>query len=272
MSPLAASSRIDYSQVQSLIQEGPSRPPPRRKIKRRQIIHPWTEEELNLLSYFRHHHRWGFKQIQKSFFPSLSVDSVKSAYRRLPTEDRAWRASTAASQIRNSHSDSNTQPSLDQGPNHPPLIIAGPFSQPGNDAETSILSLPSSATGVISVISSNSNINRYNLRPNRPTIFLQSKRRCLVDRRRFPHFYKSYRRHLNGLPDRGFVPPSHSPTPEPSDRSPSVVSGPPSVASSLELFGLETRSLSSSERDSSITLNDESSPEFPSSEERLPTP
>ncbi|RDH26101.1 hypothetical protein BDQ94DRAFT_176752 [Aspergillus welwitschiae] len=193
------------------------------------------------------------------------------------TQDRAYRASAAASQIANSHSGPNTQSSLEQGPNPLHTLIARSLSRSGNNTETSILSLPSSATEDELVTSSNSNINRYNLRPNRPTTFLQGKPRCLVDRRRFPHLCKSYRHHLDlhGLPDRNYVPPSHSPTPDPSDRSPSAVSSPPSVASSLELFGLEARSPSSSDHDSSVNPSlprDESSPEFLSAEERLPTP
>lgn len=272
MSLLAASSRIDYSQLPSLLQAGPS--PPRRRAKRRQNNHSWTDEELNLLSYLRHFHHWRFKQIQKLFFPSLSLNAVEIAYRRLPIEDRERRASAASTLITNSRSDPDTQSNFEQGPSHLHPFIARPLSQSGNNIETSTLSLPSSATEDELVVSNNSNTNRYNLRPNRPTTFPQRKPRCLVDRRRFPQFSKSYRYHLNlqGSPDRDYIPPSRSPTPDPSDRSPSVISSPPSVASSLELFGLEAPSLSHSDHDSAATSNNGSSPEFFSSEERLPTP
>jgi hypothetical protein len=103
-------------------------------------------------------------------------------------------------------------------------------------------------------------------------MFLQRKPQYLVDRRRFPHFYKSYKYHLesSGLPDEDYCPPSRTPTPEPSDRSPSVISTQLSEASSLDLFGLEPCSVKSSSRD--IQHNDAPSPEYFSAEERLSSP
>lgn len=277
MSPSAASSRTAFSQSPSQL--------PRRDAKRRSR-HTWTEEELNLLSHLRYLHRWSFKQIQKSYFPSLSPSALLGAYWRLSTEDRVRRASKVAGPItipRNTTRDScsapNTQPtypSLEQGPSHHPPF-SRPFSRSGNNAETSTLSSPSSATGGQPVIPNSGITNRYNLRPTRPTTFPQRKPRYLVDRRRFPHFSKSYKYHLNlhGLPDRDYAPSSRTPTPDSSDRSPSVVSSLPSIASSLELFGLEARSIHSSDRNSSVNSSlpsDISSPEFFSSEERPSTP
>ena len=113
-------------------------------------------------------------------------------------------------------------------------------------------------------------------RPNRPSIFHPRKPEYLVDRRRFPHFFRSYKYSLNlqGVPDSDYTPPSRMPTPSSSDRSVSIVSSLPSAASSLELFGLEVRSPQSSNSESvtSDRPNDISSPEFFSSEEHpLPT-
>lgn len=280
MSLPTTSPRLDYSQLYSLLQKKPSPPPPKRKRQKRQNVHSWTDEELNLLSYLRYLHHWRFGQIQKSFFPFLSLDAVRRAYQRLPTGDHEHRASTAATLITNSRSDPSTQSTCsgpEQGTNHRRSPISRPFCLLGNGTETLTLSSPSSATGDEPVISNNSNTKRYNLRPNRPTAFPQRKPRCLVDRRRFPHFSKSFGKHLklDGTPDRDYVLPSHSPTPDPSDRSPSAVSSLPSVASSTELFGLEARSPSSSDHDSSVNPSlprDESSPEFLSAEECLPTP
>jgi hypothetical protein len=77
------------------------------------------------------------------------------------------------------------------------------------------------------------------------------------------------------LPDSDYSPPSHTPTPERSDRSPSVISTQLSPASSLDLFGLEPRSPRSSNRElstkSSLSSN-ASSPEFFSAEEYPPSP
>ncbi|OQD61508.1 hypothetical protein PENPOL_c016G07254 [Penicillium polonicum] len=244
------------------------------------------DEELNLLSYLQHLRRWRFTQIQKSYFPSLSPSALLGAYWRLSTEDRVRRASAVAAPISTPHyttrdscsarSTQSTRPDLEQGPSYLHHPTSCPLSQAESSTETSILPSPISATGDEPVAQS-INTNRYNLRPNRPTPFPQGKPRYLVDRRRFPHFSKSYKYHLNlhGRSDRDYVTLSHTPTPNSSDRSLSIVSSPPSVASSLEFFGLEARSLNSSDRDSSVTssLSDDiSSAEFLSSEERPPTP
>lgn len=227
------------------------------------------DEELNLLSYLRYLRRWRFTQIQKSYFPLLSPSALLGAYWRLSTEDRVRRASAVAAPITTSR---NT--ARDTGSTNAHQSISCLFSQSESSTETSIPPLQSSVTRNKSIAES-SKRNRYNLRPNRHTIFLQRKPRYQIDRRRFPHFSKSYRYHTSrhGLPDRDYVPLSHTPTPELSDRSPSVISSHPSLPSSLELFGLETRSLNSSQRGSSGTpgLSDVSSVDFFSSEEHPPT-
>lgn len=77
---------------------------------------------------------------------------------------------------------------------------------------------------------------------------------------------------MRTVPDNDYAPPSHSPTPDSSDRSPPVVSSQLSDASSLELFGLEARPVSPSDRSSLIApspLSDDLSSEFFSAEERL---
>lgn len=217
--------------------------------------HSWTDEELNLLSYLRHIRHWRFSQIQKTHFPSLSSSALLGAYWRLSTEDRERRASAVAAleiTFRNTTSESSS-------------------SLVDSNTETSILCSHNSATGDLSV-TEGSNKNRYNLRPNRPTIFLQRPPRYTVDQRRFPHFYKSYGYHMSrhGLPDKDYVPLSHSPTPALSDRSPSTVSSQPSVVSSSELFGLEACSPNSSHRSSpsnSRPSDEVSSAEYFSSEE-----
>jgi hypothetical protein len=280
VSPFAANAEVAVSGSPSRSQR---RPPqlPRRNAKQ-QSRHSWTDEELNLLSNLRYLRRWRFKQIQKSCFPSLSPSALLGAYWRLSSEDRIRRASRVIVPItaprnatKGSRSTPKAQPacpSLEQGPSHYNHSISGTFSQTGNNVEASILSSPNPAAGDEPLIPNNSNASRYKLRPNRPSTFPQRKPRYLVDRRRFPHFSKSYRRSLNlhRYPDKDYTPSSRTPTPNSSDRSLSIVSSLPSVASSLRLFGLEARSLHLSDRDSvtSSLPNDISNPEFFSSEER----
>lgn len=154
MSPSAASSRTAASRLPARSQKGSSQPP--RRSTKRQSRHTWTDEELNLLSHLRYLHRWGFKQIQKSYFPSLSRSALLGAYWRLSIEDRVRRASKVAAPIttpRNTTRDSrsapnaqSTRPGLEQEPSylHHPIC---PFSQAESSTETSILPSPSSATG-----------------------------------------------------------------------------------------------------------------------------
>jgi hypothetical protein len=266
-----------------------SRPPPQpsRRKTTRKTLHSWTDEELNLLSHLRYLRRWPFKQIQRSHFPSLSPSALLGAYWRLSTEDRVRRASMVTipiTTLRNTKRDRRsashpqpTCPSLEQGPNHLHSHISRPLSQSGSSAEASISSSSSCETGDRPVISGDGNTKRYNLRPNRPTTFLEGKPRYLVDHLRFPHFFESYNYHLkrHGLPDSDYAPPSHTPTPDPSDGSPSVVSSQLSPASDSELFGLEPRSPNLSDRRPSVSpgrLSNTPNPEFFSCEEHLPSP
>jgi hypothetical protein len=283
MSPSTANAEIAFSGPPSRSQGRPAQLPKRNA--KQQNRHSWTDEELNLLSYFRCIRRWRFKQIQKSYFPTLSPNALLGAYWRLSTEDRIRRASRVTVPITTPHStiqDSrstpkaqSTRPSLEKGPSHDNTPTSGFFSQSENGVGASISTSPDPVIGDEPLLSNNHNTNRYKLRPNRPSTFPQKEPRYLVDWRRFPHFSKSYSRSLNlcGFPDRDYTPLSRTPTPNSSDRSLSIVSSLPSVASSLELFGLEARSLHSSDRDSvASTLHDDtSSPEFFSSEEQPST-
>ena len=228
--------------------------------------HNWTDEELSLVCYLRNVRHWRFTQIQKANFPLLSRHAVGGAYRNLPPEERTRRAHAAASVI--------ARPRRTTA--HNSLHQAQPaFSSP--EQGPSQLNSTDTEIGYAPLIPSGNGSTRYNLRPNRPTTFAERKPRYTVDRARFPHFFASYHRYLKPceLPDTEYVPPSHTPTLSSSDRSPSVVSSLPSATPSLELFGLEARSLNSSDRDSSVTpylANDGSSSEFFSPEEHLSTP
>lgn len=248
-----------------------------KKLFSRQPWHRWTDEELNLLAYYRTRH-WSYARIQRKHFPSFTQKSLLGAYSRIPRKERAHRASIAASSITTSR-----VASRDKGSTHSHTHFTRGTSHRSD--------LESQAEGNVGVhepptlgreednrtLAPTDGTNRYNLRPNKCRSLQQSQPQYPIDRLRFPHFFKSYKNHLklHGVPDRDYAPPSHSPTPGLSDGSPSVVSSLPSVASSLELFGLETRSLSTSDRDSSVTprsSNDLLSPEFFSSEEHPHTP
>ncbi|KAJ5337476.1 uncharacterized protein N7506_005498 [Penicillium brevicompactum] len=255
----------------------------RGKLQKR---HSWTDEELNILSYLRHTRHWRFKQIQTSYFPSLSPSALLGAYWRLSTEDRIRRASRTTIPItapRNTVKDfpgaPKAQPgcsSIEQGTSRSSCPASGTLTRSENNIGTLALSPPSLAGGCEPFISNNSDSSRYELRPNRPSTFPPRNSQYLVDRRRFPHFFRSYKYSLDlqGLSDSDYIPPSRMPTPSSSDRSVTIASSLPSAASSLELFGLEVRSLQSSDRESATSdrPNDVSSPDFFSSEEHpLPT-
>lgn len=159
--------------------------------------------------------------------------------------------------------------SIEEGPCHLYTHISTQFENSAEDSTPSPLSSEDGAE-----ISSHRSKSRYDLRPKMPTTFPQRKPQYLVDRLRFPRFFKSYKHHLklDRLPDGDYSPPSHTPTPEQSDRSPSVVSTQLSEASSLDLFGLEPCSPKSSSLEPSIDSNppiDAPSPEFLSAEEHL---
>lgn len=202
--------------------------------------HRWTDKELNLVCYLRHIRHWHFSKIQKANFPLLSRHAVGGAYRHLPPEDRTRRALAVAS-----------------------VVADCQHTREHNSPHQAQRMLP---------ISTGNNSVRYNLRPNRPTTFVEQKSRYMVDRVRFPYFFESYRHHLKHceLPDSEYIPPSHTPSPRSSECSQSVRSSQPSRASSLELFGLEPRSPELSDYRSSvcsICSSDTSSAEFFSTDE-----
>jgi hypothetical protein len=249
------------------------RPSQRWKRKRlRKNIHSWTEEDFNILTHLQHLHRWRYKQIQISFFPSLLTGALSRAYWHLSPEERAWRASVVNS--------STAEPEcsrIKQGPCHlyPPIYATPSTSRSESITDISTTSSrdPKDESVDYSVVTNQSR-HHYNLRPNRPTAFLRKQPRYLVNHHRFPHFFKSYKDSLDqeGLPDRDYSPPPHTPTLDPSDHSPSVISTQLSSASSLELFGLEPRTPSSSNRESSIDRrSDTSSLNYFSAEEQLPS-
>lgn len=261
----------------------PLPPPPPRILRPQRRTHLWTEEELNLISFLRLHHQWTLDRIRKTYLPSVTKGALKSAYRRIPAQARVYRASIAASLITGVHSagaslvTQNGTPlhSSRQGPSRDSLLALGPSLQPRANVEALALSATSSGNGNRAITRDN-NTARYNLRPNRPADFGERRPQYPIDRLRFPRFFKAWKDHSERrtVPDGDYVPPSHSPTPDPSDRSPSVVSSQLSDASSLELFGLEARSVGSSDR-GSVTPNapsDGSSSEFFSAEERLTPP
>lgn len=245
------------------------------KLFPRQPWHRWTDEELNLLAYYRNRRHWSYARIQRKHFPSFTQSSLWGAYSRIPQKERAYRASIAAGLITTSsvasRSKDSTHSHFTSGTSH----RSYPMPQPEGNIEAH--ESPTLRREEDNQTLAPAATNRYNLRPNRCRSFQHSRPQYPIDRLRFPHFFKSYKNHLklHRVPDRDYAPPSHSPTPGLSDGSPSVVSSLPSVASSLELFGLEARSPSPSERDSSVTPrspNDPLSPEFFSSEERPLTP
>lgn len=224
--------------------------------------HSWTEEELDLLAHLRHLHRWRYEQIQESYFPSLTSSAVRKAYGRLSAEERIYRAliSDTATTIGccstlNAHP---TNSSPEQGTYHLYPSIHTTLSTSQSESITDISTTsPSNSEELLP----NQKKSRYNLRPNRPTTFRQKLPQYSIDRRRFPHFFKSCKHSVDqeALPDRNYTPPSHTPTPDLSDRSPSIVSTRLSSTSSLELFGLEPRSPSPANRESSMDLRSDTS-------------
>lgn len=245
------------------------------KLVPRQPWHRWTDEELDLLVHCRTRH-WSYARIQRKHFPLFTEKSLLGAYSRIPPKERAHRASIVAGSTTTSRTASRNK-----DPAHPHQIPEAdhrshPAHQPEGNFEvhkSSALRGEEDNQTLIPI----DETSRYNFRPNRCRSFQESQTQYPIDRLRFPHFFKSYKNYLklDGVPDGDYAPPPHSPTPDSSDLSPSVISSLPSAASSLELFGLEARSLSSSDRNSSVTPslpNDGSSPEFLGSEERPPTP
>ncbi|KAK2730927.1 hypothetical protein FQN57_003788, partial [Myotisia sp. PD_48] len=233
----------------------PKQPPvplPRRETSSRQHYHKWTDEELNLLIYGRAR-GWSYAQIQRTHFPSYTIRSLTSVYLRMTTKERARRALITAKLPDTSQGGVSMHPDPVQELRHSPRSL----SQPEDNIEAPGSFPLRYEKENMSPKSINCAGNRYNLRPKRCSNYRVGKPLQLVDSPYFPHFFKSYKNHIkaHGLPDRDYIPPSHSPMLESSDRSPSIISSLPSAASSLELFGLETRSISSSDRTSSINIS-----------------
>lgn len=227
---------------------------------RSQKQHSWTDEELKVLSYLRYTRHWRFKQIQESYFPSLSSSALRGAYWHQSTEDRIRRASRATIPITDPRNSVESFPGASK---------ARPVSDDLTRSENRTAALTRTSQGLASRNERNS--SRYTLRPNRPSVFPLKEPQYLVDRDRFPHFFRSYRYSfgLQELSDSDYLPPSQTPMQSSSEQSVSIVSSLPSAASSLELFGLEVRSVQSSDRDSATSNqpNDVSSSEFFSPEE-----
>jgi len=223
--------------------------------------HKWTDDELNLVCYLRCIRHWRFTQIQRAKFPLLSRHSVGGAYRNIPPPERTRRALAAVP--------------VNTRPRHITERNVSSQSELASSNRGLRHSYHSSTSNEVidTVLATNGdNLNRYNLRPIRPTTFAERELRYTVDRNRFPHFFESYRDSFkpNELPDSEYIPPSHTPTPSSSEHSPSIISSPPSEISSLELFGLEARSPELSNHTPSvlsICSSSSSSAEFFSTEE-----
>jgi hypothetical protein len=139
--------------------------------------HRWTDEELNLVCYLRHISHWRFSQIQRTNFPLLSQHAIGAAYRRLPPKERSRRALAAAPVIAKSrHTTGRNSQRQAQSE----------FSKP--EQRPSHLNSTNTEIGHATLTFNGNKSNRYNLRPNRPTIFAEQKPRYMVDRVRFPHF------------------------------------------------------------------------------------
>ncbi|PVH90948.1 hypothetical protein DM02DRAFT_577481, partial [Periconia macrospinosa] len=254
---MSARSRIDHSRLPPPRTREPLHLPPRR-LPRRILRHSWTDEEVNLIAYLRLYQNWSLDQIRKKHFPSSSKSAISHVLSRTSVEDRLYRASIVASMT--ASASSNTP---NQAPTQPSSSRIGlsklstrsnlSTTQTSNNIETITL-LSSNSEDEDSAVVDNNTASRYNLRPNRSPNFREGKPPCSIDRTRFPHFSRAYENHLKlrTVSDKDYLPPSHSPTPESSDRSPSVVSSQLSDASSLDLFGLEARPISPPEQSSSV--------------------
>lgn len=278
MSIPTTGSLVDLLQLSTISPKKPPRP----QRKQRRTLHRWTDEELNLISYLRLYRDWRWAQIQRTFFSSTSAAAVRLTYTHIPTKERMHRASAASSLIVNptdiaslvSGTGNRTPisaPPSKRGPSHPTSGISS-STQTRNDIELVVLTTPSSEDGW-TTSANNSTTSRYNLRPNRPKNFRKRRSPCLVDRSRFPHFSKAYETHWKQHTafDTDYSPPSQSPTPDSSDRSPSVALSQLSDVSSLELFGLEVRPVSTPDLGLSI-IPSSPSDEFLSAEEYPASP
>lgn len=206
------------SQMSSLHQK---RAPPR--YQKRTYRHSWTDRELNLLSHLRQIHHWSFQQIRNTCFPSLSFGAVRKAYSRLSAEECKNRASIVPKRHRASNTNLTCSTS---GPCHLyiPIPVCRPRILSKDTAESAThphpIPQPKEQAGthgsstlrreeVDRLLVPVDRIHRYNLRPKRCQSFLENLPRHPVDRLRFPHFFKSYRKHLDldGAPDTDYLHP-----------------------------------------------------------------
>lgn len=241
----------------------------------RPVRHYWTDDEFNLLARCRAHY-WTFDRIQKTHFPSLTRRAVFLAharFKRFRVKERSYRASLVDTSATTPRSTSRREESTRS--DHTPEPSSSSHTTPQPDGTIEATRFSASRHKRKSTLATTvRTASRYNLRPSRRKSFQNTQSRVTVDRSRFPHFSESYKNHLesDGIPDTDYIPPSRSPTLRSSDRSPSVVSSQISEASSSELFGLETRSLSLPDCHppaSPSQTSETSSQEFFSSEEQL---
>ena len=201
------------------------------RIKR----HSYTEDEVNLIAYLRSQ-GCSYDHMQKAHFPSHTKGALSHIYSRLSPDERKYRASLASASRKPPRSGGEPAKSASKTSHRHPINV----SESDDEAVGSFASSPENESLPVRISTTAS--KRYNLRPGRPLDFKEKKPTLLVDRLRFPHFYTSYKfyQELGDEFDSDYEP--HSPTPDLSDRSPSVTPSLPSSASSLELFGLEARS------------------------------
>jgi hypothetical protein len=201
------------------------------RIKR----HSYTEDEVNLIAYLRSQ-GCSYDHMRKAHFPSHTKNALSHIYSRLSPDERKYRASLVSASRNPPRIGGVPAKSASKTSRRCPIN----FSESGDEAVES--SATSSEDEGSPGRASTPVLHRYNLRSRRPLRFEEKEPSLLVDRLRFPHFYTSYKNYqtLGNEFDTDYEP--HSPTPDLSDRSPSVTPSIPSSVSSLELFGLEARS------------------------------
>ncbi|OJD25383.1 hypothetical protein ACJ73_03244 [Blastomyces percursus] len=173
----------------------------------RQRYHRWTDEELNFLAYGR---------AAAGHMPESKGHT---------SEERAHRASIVTDSLAVSRNASQIEKYIRSNPIRETRHFSRPLSQPEGNLEAPRSSLVRQERDSSSLKSTNGTADRYSLRPKGPRNYRIAEPRCLVNRLYFPHFVKSYKNHLQsyGAPDKDYIAPSHSPTPDSSDPSPSYV-------------------------------------------------
>lgn len=171
-----------------------------------------------------------------------SQESVKATYHRLSLGERTNCASSVTGWVAKvaPPSKASRKSKSAAGPSQPTRSM----SQSRRNAvspETATLQSESNSP----LAPSDGAVKWYDLRPNRCKSFHESQPGYVIDRHRFPHFFNSYKDwlQLKGNPDEDYAPLPRPPTPDLSDRRPSVISSLPSVASSPEDFSSEEHSI-----------------------------